>query len=215
MTQETLHRFRVRYSKRPSLRFIGHLDLLRTWEWTLRRANVSMAYTHGFHPHQRINLGVALPLGFSSECELIDLWLDEEVETSDLMSNITRALPPGIKLHSIERVELDSPTLQQRIQWAEYQVNLGTERPLGAVKAIVDDLLDLGTIQRERRGKSYDLRPLIDNIDIGEDDGSVTMRMRLAASQEGTGRPDEVLKALGFNSEQAQIIRTRLILAEE
>jgi radical SAM-linked protein len=215
MTAETLHRFRVKYSKRPSLRFIGHLDLLRTWERTLRRANVSTAYTHGFHPHQRINLGVALPLGFSSECELIDLWLEEEVATSDLMSNITRALPPGIELHSIERVELDSPTLQQRIQWAEYQVSLGSERALGAVKADVDDLLDLGTIQRERRGKSYDLRPLIESIDVSGINESVTIRMRLSASQEGTGRPDEVLKALGFEPEKAQIARTRLILAEE
>jgi radical SAM-linked protein len=174
-----------------------------------------MAYTQGFHPHQRINMGVALPLGFSSECELIDLWLEEEVEGSDLISNITGALPPGIELHSIERVELDSPSLQQMIQCAEYQVNLGSERPLDAVKANVGDLLDLGTIQRERRGKSYDLRPLIGSIDVSGINESVTIKMRLSASQEGTGRPDEVLKALGIEPEKVQITRTRLILVEE
>jgi radical SAM-linked protein len=215
MDKETLNRFRIIYSKKPLLRFIGHLDLLRTWERTLRRAQVPMAYTQGFHPHQRINLGVALPLGFSSECELIDLWLEGEVELNDLIREIGLATPPGIRLHSIEQIELGSPTLQQIIQRAEYQVRLGSEKPLGAVETMVDDLLDLGEIRRERRGKVYDLRPLIESIDVIEGDGSVLLRMRLSAGQEGTGRPDEVLRALGFEPEKAQIVRTRLILTEE
>lgn len=215
MVEDTLHRYRVRYSKEPSLRFIGHLDLQRTWERTLRRANLPMAYTQGFHPHQRINLGAALPLGFSSECELIDIWLEEDAETNDLMSKIIRATPPGIDPHTVDEVALTSPSLQQRIQWAEYQVSLGSERYVGDVKAVVDDLLDLETVQRERRGKSYDLRPLIDGIEVGGTDGSVTLRMRLSAGQKGTGRPDEVLKALGFKPERAQITRTRLILSED
>ena len=215
MVEPTTYRYRVTYSKGPSLRFIGHLDLLRTWERTLRRAKVPMAYTKGFHPHQRINMGVALPLGFSSECEILDLWMEEEVEASDLLSQIIEAIPPGIELHSIEKVASASPTLQKRIQLAEYEVGLGSDMSSGDVTAVVVDLLRQETIVRERRGKAYDLRPLIDSIEVGGVDRDITLRMRLAASQEGTGRPDEVLRALGIKPESAQIARTRLILSEE
>lgn len=215
MDNNNLHRFRIIYSKRSLLRFIGHLDLLRTWERTLRRAHVPMAYTHGFHPHQRINLGVALPLGFSSKCELIDLWLESEVDLRNLMMKIRLAAPPGIELHSIEKVGLGSPTLQQLIQQAEYRVHLDSNKPLGVVETMIDDLLGLGVIERKRRGKVYDLRPLIETIAVESVNGGLALRMKLSASQVGTGRPDEVLRALGFEPEKAEIVRTRLILTDE
>lgn len=215
MPEDKLHRYRIQYSKEPLLRFIGHLDLLRTWERILRRAKVPIAYTQGFHPHPRINLGVALPLGFSSECELIDMWVETEISPTEVCSTIADALPPGIVLHSIEEVDLSSPTLQQSINWVEYQVAFEPDRPKEKVESSVEDLLSQTSHLRERRGKSYDLRPLVKSITVSGNNGSITLRMRLAASQEGTGRPDEVLRALGFEPEKAQIIRTSLILTEE
>ena len=64
------YRYRMVFSKMQPLRYIGHLDLMRAWEHTFRRANVPIAYTQGYHPHPRVNLGAALPLGFTSECEI-------------------------------------------------------------------------------------------------------------------------------------------------
>jgi radical SAM-linked protein len=215
MPEDKLHRYRIRYSKGPLLRFIGHLDLLRTWERILRRAKVPIAYTQGFHPHPRINLGVALPLGFSSECELIDLWVEPEINSTELSSTIVDAKPPGIELHSVEEVDSSSPSLQLSIEYAEYQVAFEPGRPKEKVESSVEDLLAQTSHLRERRGKSYDLRPLINSITVSGNNGSITLKMRLSANQEGTGRPDEVLRALGFEPEKAQIIRTRLILTEE
>jgi radical SAM-linked protein len=214
MVEDTLNRFRIRYSKTQLLRFIGHLDMLRTWERTLRRAQIPMAYSQGFHPHQRINLGIALPLGFSSDCELIDLWLKEEVGMDELLPAIAKAIPPGIKLHNIERVDLSSPSLQQEIQYAEYRVRLGPDRSSQVVREAVSDLLNQVTVKRERRGKTYDIRPLIESIEVAEGDDGVELQMRLSANQKGTGRPDEVLRALGYEPEQAQIARTRLFMKE-
>ena len=214
MPEDKLHRYRIRYSKGPLLRFIGHLDLLRTWERTLRRAKVPIAYTQGFHPHPRINLGVALPLGFSSECELIDLWVETEISPTVLCSTITEALPPGLEPHSIDEVDLSSPSLQLSIEWAEYQVAFEPGLPKENVESGVEDLLSQVSHLRERRGKSYDLRPLVNSITVSGNNVSITLRMRLSASQEGTGRPDEVLRALGFEPEKAKIIRTSLILTE-
>jgi radical SAM-linked protein len=45
------------------MRYTGHLDLYRTWERTLRRAGLPLAYSQGFKPHPRIVLACALPLG--------------------------------------------------------------------------------------------------------------------------------------------------------
>lgn len=215
MRDETLYRYRARYSKEPEIRFIGHLDLMRTWERTLRRAQIPVAYTEGFHPHQRINLGAALPLSFSSNCELIDFWLLEEFQTDDLSTKIINSLPPGITLHSMELVELEAPSLQKAIRGAEYQVELEATASPGDLVGVVEDLLSQGSIQRERRGKTYDLRPLIEGVQVNGEKGSPRLTMRLSAMEDGTGRPDEVLRALGLEPERARIERTRLILAGE
>ena len=79
----------------------------------------------------------------------------------------------------------------------------------------VKELLAQDTLERKRRGKTYDLRPLLDSLEVIEMEGRATLRMTLSSSQQGTGRPDEVLDALGIDASLARIQRKRLILSEE
>jgi hypothetical protein len=68
------------------------------------------------------------------------------------------------------------------------------------------------SLPRERRGKSYDLRPLIEMLSVvTQPDGKVWLRTTLAARNGATGRPDEVLVALDLEPESARVERTRLI----
>jgi hypothetical protein len=71
------------------------------------------------------------------------------------------------------------------------------------------------SIIRERRGKSYDLRPLIEMISIiTEANGTAWLKMALAAREGATGRPEEVLLALQIEPETALVERTHLIFKE-
>ena len=69
-------RVRITFSKQGALRFIGHLDLHRLWERAMRRANLPLTYSQGFHPQPKISLAAALPLGFSSRGEVLDARLN-------------------------------------------------------------------------------------------------------------------------------------------
>jgi hypothetical protein len=86
---------------------------------------------------------------------------------------------------------------------------------LEEVDDLVRRLLNQESIVRERRGKVYDLRPLIGEMEVEAAPEGIRIKMNLSIGQKGTGRPDEVLDAIGFSSETAQIVRTRLILADE
>jgi hypothetical protein len=78
-------RLRITFAKQGALRYIGHLDLHKMWESATRRAGVALAYSQGFHPQPKIQLASALPLGFSSRCEVADMWVDDEV-TDDIQT---------------------------------------------------------------------------------------------------------------------------------
>jgi radical SAM-linked protein len=206
-------RLRITFAKRGPLRYTGHLDLQRNWERIIRRAGLPLAYSQGFHPHARIQLAAALPLGFASRAEIVDIFLTQTVELDHLKEKLQAVCPAGLEILQVEAVEENAPALQTRLQAAEYRVtlpllNADAQREL---RQRIAGLLAAPSLPRQRRGKDYDLRPLIHELRWLED-GSLFMR--LSAVEGATGRPEEVLDALGIPWEETLIERIRLIFTE-
>jgi radical SAM-linked protein len=209
-------RIRLVYAKTALLRYTGALDMQTSWERTLRRARLPIAYSQGFHPQPRINQASALPLGFTSRAEMIDLWLDIELPLDQVRSALIPCLPPGVELVDILPVVQGAPSVQTVTQSAEYLVSLLEPLPpAGEIQTQVTRLLQADRLPRRRREKTYDLRPLIEALQImsSEDDRSVTLWMRLSAREAFTGRPDEVLDEMGILPANTRIERTRLTLS--
>jgi uncharacterized protein (DUF2344 family) len=122
------------------------------------------------------------------------------------------AAPPGLTILSVEAVDDRSPALQTQVTSAEYEAVLLDPSPVAEVSTRIQELLASQSLPRERRGKSYDLRPLVESLDLVSGQPQPCLHMRLAARSGATGRPEEVLDALGIPSESARITRTRLIL---
>ena len=200
-------RLRVTFSKTDHMRYTGHLDLHRTWERTLRRARLPLSYSQGFNPRPKINLGAALPLGFTSNCELVEFWLDSDQPESEIEARLREAAPPGIEIQTVETVDPQTPKIPTLIESAEFQAVLPEAIP--DLTARVEGLLLADTLERQRRGKPYDLRPLIEDLRAPD---AQTLDFRLAARANATGRPEEVLEALGLDPLTARVHRTRLIL---
>ncbi|CAG0973778.1 hypothetical protein ARNL5_01904 [Anaerolineae bacterium] len=205
-------RVRITFSKQGALRYTGHLDLHRLWERAMRRASLPISYSQGFHPQPKISLAAALPLGFASLSEVLDVRLNEEIPVENISSRLKDNLPADIRILNIESVEEHAPALQTQVLSAVYDIHL-TEPVDGAeLTRMVEALMMSESAVRERRGKSYDLRPLIEMLSVvTEASGNVWLRMTLAAREGATGRPEEVLNALGIAPEYTRIERTRLV----
>jgi radical SAM-linked protein len=199
---------RVHFSKGGPMRFTGHLDLMRAWARLLRRAALWVAHTQGYNPQPRLNLAAALPLGFTSECELIDIWLKEPLAPEEFLARAAAAVPPGLTVHAAREVDLKAKSLQSQLLATAYRVAL---TPSPDLAAKVNALLGATSLPRERRGKEYDLRPLIEDIWLAEE----ALGMRLAARPGATGRPDEVLFALGLDALSYHIHRTHLFFQDD
>lgn len=197
------------------MRYIGHLDLHRLWERAMRRADLPLSYSQGFHPQPKISLAAALPLGFSSRAEVLDMRLNEEINIEEISTRLGNTLPPDIQVTDVKAVAESLPALQTLTLSAAYDVHL-TE-PVGGseLKRRVESLMMSEAIIRERRGKSYDLRPLVELLSvITMADGTSWLKMTLAAREGATGRPEEVLAVLGIAPETARVERTRLIFKD-
>jgi len=209
-------RIRITFAKQGALRYTGNLDLHKLWERSARRADLALAYSQGFHPQPKIQLAAALPLGFSSRCELVDMRVTGQVELAALPARLQRAVPSGLKILKVEEIDESSPPLQTQIVAAEYEVTLFDEFDEDRLAQSLAAVLAAETLPRERRDKPYDLRPLIEDLRQIESDSANRPRlfMRLTARESATGRPEEVLSALGVEYEGTRVERTRFIFRE-
>jgi len=202
-------RIQITFTKQGALRYTGHLDLHRLWERAARRAELPLAYSQGFHPQPKMSIAAALPLGFSSRCEVLDMRLERDISLAGLRDTLQGTLPLGIQVLSIEQTDERAPALQTRVDSAEYEVHLAETVDGANLKRKVDSVMESESIIRTRRGKTYDLRPLILSLKYNEEQSPV-IHMLLSAKEGATGRPEEVLDALGIAFEETRVERTRL-----
>ena len=210
-------RIRITFAKQGPLRYTGHLDLHKLWERAARRAELPLAYSHGFHPQPKMNMAAALPLGFSSRCEVMDMKLEHEIQLEGLREKLQQTLPAGIQVLNVESADERAPALQTQVASAEYQVTLAGPVDASELKRKIDSVMEAESLLRERRGKTYDLRPLIEELSVtptpppSGEEKVLRVFMRLAAREGATGRPEEVLDILGIAFEETRIERTHLI----
>jgi radical SAM-linked protein len=212
-----MQRFRLTYARTSALRYTGHLDMQIVWERSLRRARLPLMYSQGFHPQPRINQACPLPLGMTSRMEIMDFWLDPDIPTAQVESMLTPALPPGIEPTILQEVDLHLPALQTQVVSARFHATLLIPFDPAELKSSVLNINQSPTLPRIRREKAYDLRPLIFSLETLQTDlpDRPHLFMHLSARDGATGRPEEVLSALGLDPLDVRVERTQLIFLGE
>jgi radical SAM-linked protein len=204
-------RIRLTFSKAGAMQYVGHLDLHRSWERTFRRSGLPLSYSLGFHPQPRLNLACALPLGFTSQCEILDAWLEQEISIDQVHEAVSSALPPGLEIRDIEIIDPQTPALQTQVTSAIYVITFLDDIP--DLEDRLKRIISADHLPRLRRNKAYDLRPLIEQIALLpiNDGGYFGLRVQLAAREAATGRPEELLDELDIKFESTRVHREKLI----
>ncbi len=212
-----MKRLRVTFSKDGPLTYTSHLDLARAWERSLRRAGAPLAYSQGFNPRPKLQLAAALPLGHTGAAELLDLWLEKPVPVESFTRSLSPVLPAGLQITQVRQIQVNEPALPAQVVAARYRVSVEWEEHAAPVEERIERLLAATELTRERRGKRYDLRPLIERLWLEKEtsEGEAALGMQLAARPGATTRPEAVLKALGMGEAFARYRRLRLLLVTD
>lgn len=184
----------------------------------MRRADLPLAYSQGFNPRPKITLASALPLGYTSDYELVDFWLDERMPLEDIRRALEESAPPGLGFIDLVEVDLKDEKLQNVISSATFIVTLLEPAP-ELEEAVARLMKEMEIIKEKfRKGKKrvYDLRKLIQVVKIlpPDDEGHQRLEMRLRAGEGTTGRPDDVLVELGIDPFTTRVHRTLITCSE-
>ena len=212
-----MQRLRIRFSRGEEIKYISHLDLIRLWQRALNRAGIPLTYSRGFNPHPQISMALALAMGVTSEAELMDIYVDKFISPHAFTTTIGRQLPRGVTVSGVFNTPLTMASLQSQVRQAEYTVAIATEKGKDEIETTLNALLDKETLpwqhQRDTGPKKYDLRALIDDLWLMDwRPGYCIIGMRLRCDSTGSGRPEQVAAALGFEKYPDCIHRGKLIL---
>jgi radical SAM-linked protein len=194
-------RIRLEYAKRGRLRFCSHRDFARAFERSLRRAEVPMAYSAGFHPHPKISYVGAAPTGVGSEAEYLEIGLARRCDPEALRAALDAVLPEGLDILRAVDVEDCRPgSLAELMHASVWQLELAAEPAVAA--AAVARLLASESVLVDRLTKdgvrSLDARAPIVTAEVSAEPGDGTRAiLKLVVRQvTPTVRPDDVLTAL-------------------
>ena len=147
------------------------------------------------------------------------------LRTPDIQIALQQAAPPGLGIINVEEVDARAPALQTQVVSAEYEVTLLDPADGSDLTRRLSAVMEAKSLPRQRRGKAYDLRPLIEELRLLDCGGlppqvqgqvpALQIFIRLAAREGATGRPEEVLDVLGIRFETTRIERSRLMLKSE
>ena len=138
---------RIRVSKRGRIKFVSHLDMFRTMQRAVRRAEIPLWYTEGFNPHPYISYLLALPLGVEGVAEPIDIRLVEPMPMEELQDRLNAVMPEGLRVESAA-APFHKPA---EIAFARYDVTL--DRADISPEELTE-ALTCGELTCEKSGKS-------------------------------------------------------------
>ncbi len=117
-------KLRMQITKDPEIRFISHLEYVRTIGRAIRRAKLPAAYSEGFNPHLKFSLASALGVGVVSYTEFVEIELAEPMEVRSAALALDAALPRGIRVLAADAVDTRHAALMSQAAGAEYRVTL-------------------------------------------------------------------------------------------
>ncbi len=186
----------LKYSRDSRVKYISHLDFIRTFHRTVRRAGLLMSFSQGFNPHPVMTIAMPLSVGVTSDSEYIKIGFQEDYTESEIMEKLNSALPVGFEILAVRKTEgkeLDFAKLDRAIYEVEVETN---GSPFDAEKFMENK--ELKVMKKSKSGvKEADIREYIHSFEvISVKDNKMEIRMCLSAGNNYNLKPDTVIDAM-------------------
>lgn len=186
---------RIKFSKNGPIKFIGHLDVMRYFQKAIRRAEIDIAYSQGFSPHQIMSFAQPLGVGVESNGEYVDVELNSAVSSKDVKDKLNAVMNEGIKIESVKMLPEGAMNAMASVAASKYLISVKDGYDLGSdyfgqcIKLGEDEHIFI--VKKTKKSEvSMDLKPAIFEMAI-VDDG---LMMLVDSSSSGNMKPNLFLE---------------------
>lgn len=211
-----MRKMRLLFKKEGRAAYISHLDTMRTLQRAIARAGISAKHTEGFNPHAYISIALPLSLGYTSECEMMDFIVLDNMPGFDIVARLNHALPEGILAISA----YEDASKVREIAAVEYRVGLFYDNgvPNGADEKIKELFANAPVyiMKKSKRGeREVDITPFIRKLSIETSEDKLIINAYLAAGNESLN-PELLVRAIriylpGYTPDYASFHRIQVL----
>lgn len=185
----------LKYARDERVKYISHLDFVRLFHRTIRRANIPFVFSQGFNPHPVMTVSQPLSVGVTSDCEYMKVGFDGEFLEEELVRRINEAFPPGYEIKAVKRVEGKEVDLS-KIDRARYLVECEYEGSIDTDAFLQNK--ELKVMKKTKSGiNESDIRPYIYALSVSDKtDAAITFDMTIAIGSNYNLKPETVIDAI-------------------
>jgi radical SAM family uncharacterized protein/radical SAM-linked protein len=152
--QDKEQKIRMWFGKIDEMSLISHLDLVRLFDRAIRRAALPISFTGGYHPGPKISIANALSLGITSNGEIVDFELTEDMDIEEFRTRLAAQLPENVPIYQVAEVDIKSPNASRLMDRAEYLITLKAADTAISWQQWVDEIKNAQEILWEKFTKS-------------------------------------------------------------
>ncbi len=187
------------FRKLDRLKFVSHLDLQRFMQMALRRTDIPVAYSQGFNPHPSMSFASALAMGWTSDCEILEVKLASPVTEAEAFDQMSSALPPDLPLRRVRLIADEQPKRMAIVQMSDYVISLSGEGA-GEICSAAPGFLAERSVMALRKTKSgeklTDIRPWSVSVEAKQTEVGYELLARLLLTEPATLKPDLLVRTL-------------------
>ena len=196
MADNTPINLRVKFKKVGNLKYISHLDLVRTMNKIIVRAKLPLWYTEGFNPKPKMVFAAPLSTGTESVCEYMDLRLTEKMDVE-----LAKKLLNENMTSEMQAIETYYPTSKLTdLKWLSYTIVIMSDAITPEVATACDKAIAADEMKISKKTKSgetiVDIRPMIKSASAVYDSGKIRLSCTLSADSQSFLNPEYVVKYL-------------------
>lgn len=204
-------KLRIKFSKHGPVRFIGHLDVMRYFQKAIRRAEIDVAYSAGFSPHQIMSFAAPLGVGLESNGEYMDIEVGSITSCEDVKNRLNAVGAPGIEVTSVKILPEGAGNAMASVAAASYTVCFREGRAprfdiADRLPAFLEKEKILITKETKKGSREVDLKPGIYSLTWNNN----SFFMLVDASSSGNIKPSQIIEA--FLAENGETLQENALL---
>ena len=190
-------------TKGEEIRFLGHLDYLRTMERVVVRSGIPIAFSEGFNPHMKISLDSALAVGVTADPLYMEIKLEKDMPIEEVEERMQREMPKGMIIYHIEEAAQEWPKFVAFFNEDDYEmegpVTEGADAEAAKEAIARFNALPSFIYQRvtPKKVREMDVKPMImEPLKVRIEGERAYLTFSLIRSNTGTVQPKDVWKML-------------------
>lgn len=192
---------RIKYKKEANMKFLSHLELIKTMERAFRRMNLPMAFSKGFSPKPKISYAAPLPVGVETECDFLDVELTEKIDKENLLKDQAKYLPKGLEF--VEATyKGKSKSLMSLVTDSAYIIQICTQVHLSKEEVaekllsfMANESITYEKLNKKNKKKIVDIKPLINYFDVlSVHEDQIIMKAMVTTGSNGNLKPEKLVE---------------------